>query len=58
MYLGHGTGVDDIAIMIGVIVLGLLLLRRSERSVRTRAEALEGESAKDEKQPDQDDSSI
>jgi hypothetical protein len=62
MYLGHGTGVDDIAIMVGVIILGLLLLRRSERSVRTRAETSEGEPAKDEtglaQQPDQDGSSI
>ena len=59
MYLGHGTGVDDIAVMVGVIILGLLLLRRSERSVRTRAEASEVEAAKDEtgraQQQDQDD---
>lgn len=38
MYLGHGSGVDDIAIMVGVIIVGLMLLRRSERSVRTRAQ--------------------
>lgn len=38
MYLGHGTGFDDIAVMVGVIIIGLLLLRRSERSVRTRAQ--------------------
>ena len=37
MYLGHGTGLDDIAIMLGLIIVGLLLLRRSEKSVRTRA---------------------
>ena len=53
MYLGHGTGVDDIAVMVGVIVLGLLLLRRSERSVRTRAEAAEAEVPKDETGPAQ-----
>ena len=38
MYLGHGSGVDDIAVMVGVIIVGFLLLRRSERSVRTRAQ--------------------
>ena len=38
MYLGHGSGVDDIAVMVGVIIIGLLLLRRSERSVSTRAQ--------------------
>jgi hypothetical protein len=38
MYLGHGSGVDDIAIMVGVIIIGFMLLRRSERSVRTRAQ--------------------
>ena len=38
MYLGHGSGVDDIAVMVGVIIIGFMLLRRSERSVRTRAQ--------------------
>ena len=38
MYLGHGSGIDDIAVMVGVIIIGLLLLRRSERSVTTRAQ--------------------
>lgn len=38
MYLGHGSGVDDIAVMVGVIIIGLLLLRRSERSVSTRVQ--------------------
>lgn len=44
-YLAHGSGVDDIAMMVAVIVIGLLLLRRSERSVRTRAEDAETDAA-------------
>ena len=43
LYLAHGSGIDDIAMMVGVIVLGLLLLRRSERSVRTRAQQADSE---------------
>ncbi len=42
-FLAHGSGIDDIAMMVGVIVLGLLLLRRSERSVRTRAQEADTE---------------
>lgn len=44
-YLAHGSGIDDIAMMVGVIVLGLLLLRRSERSVRTRAQEVDPEAS-------------
>ncbi|MDH5420934.1 MAG: hypothetical protein OEY55_03925 [Acidimicrobiia bacterium] len=48
MYLGHGSGVDDIAIMVGVIIVGLMLLRRSERSVRTRAQEADGQAPAEE----------
>ena len=48
MYLGHGSGVDDIAVMVGVIIIGFMLLRRSERSVRTRAEEADRQSRAEE----------
>ncbi len=53
MYLGHGSGIDDIAVMVGVIIIGFMLLRRSERSVRTRAqEADRQERAEETAMPD------
>ncbi len=48
MYLGHGSGVDDIAVMVGVIIIGFMLLRRSERSVRTRAQEADRQSRAEE----------
>jgi hypothetical protein len=48
MYLGHGSGIDDIAVMVGVIIIGFMLLRRSERSVRTRAQEAERQEQADE----------
>ena len=43
--LAHGTGGDDIAIMVIVIGIGMYLLRRSEKSVRARAAAEDAEIA-------------
>ena len=43
--LAHGTGGDDIAVMVIVIGIGMYLLRRSEKSVRARAAAEDAENA-------------
>ena len=49
--LAHGTGIDDIALMILIIGVGLFFLRRSEKMARERADSGDADLASPSEKP-------